>query len=146
MRKFALAVFAALLIATGALAITTSGDAQTPRPPHDFVLFDGTNPGSDDGVRCGSRAPYEIMGSFRAINGDATLKVTFNDGDFVKYPVPDDTAFSFTQAAGANENDLRVIITQDTTDSDGETTNGKLVGWLSASRHSGDNRVICREN
>ena len=43
-----------------------------------------------------------MYGSFRAINADAVLWVTFQDGDFVDYPIPQDTSFSFQQAAGTS--------------------------------------------
>jgi hypothetical protein len=97
----------------------------------DFALFDET--GGDFSVSCGSAVTgtnqnnkaYEVHIAMRAINGDAVMRVTFVDGDFVDFPIPDGTSFSMSQAAGG------------TPAVDGEVTvtsvgAGQLVGWMSA--------------
>jgi hypothetical protein len=78
-----------------------------------------------------------VCGSFRAINGDAVLRVTFQD-DFVEYPIPDNTSFSFQQVAGTSAGvDQKISVT-----SEGD---GQLVGWLGASQLAGTGTlVICR--
>lgn len=118
----------------GVLFMTVGGRATAAGPPHDFALFDGTNPASVD-IRCGSSGPFEVMGSFRAHTNDAVMRVTFSDADFVDYPIKADTSFSFTHAAGSNQFDRKIVVTEQT---------GNLVGWMSASRHSGDKKVLCR--
>lgn len=65
------------------------------------------------------------------------MRVHFQDGDFVDYPIPQDTSYSIQQVAGTTANiDERIRVTSVGT--------GDLVGWMSASRLPGtDAKVLC---
>jgi hypothetical protein len=104
----------------------------------DHTLFDETGGDTSAVCRTTTGGAFNVYGSFRAINGDALLRVTFQDGDFVEYPIPNNTSFSFQQAAGTSAGvDQRISVTS--------TGDGQLVGWLSASRLAGTNTLVfCR--
>jgi hypothetical protein len=126
----------AVLSAGMYLAVSPASAALT--KPADHSLFDETS--GDTSVFCRGTGPFNLYGSFRAINGDAVLRVTFQDGDFVDYPIPQDTSFSLQQVAGTTKNvDRKVEFTN------AGTATGLLVGWVSASRLAGTGtRVGCR--
>jgi hypothetical protein len=105
----------------------------------DHALIDQT--GGDTMVRCRTTnsSPFIVYGSFRAFGGAVTMRVLFQDGDFVDYPLAQDQVFSFQQAAGdTNSVDDRIRVTT------APGSAGDLVGWMSASRAPGSaSRVIC---
>jgi hypothetical protein len=94
----------------------------------DHSLIDQT--GGAVFVQCrttNSRA-FEVHATLRAFGGDVTVRVLFQDGDFVDYPVAQDDVLSFSQAAGTtNGVDNRIRIQK----SGGI---GSIVGWMSAGR------------
>jgi hypothetical protein len=105
----------------------------------DHALIDQT--GGDRYVQCrttNSRA-FDVHATLRAFGGDVTVKVLFQDGDFVEYPVAQDDVLSFSQAAGTtNGVDNRIRIVK----SGGA---GSIVGWMSAGRLDGSGAVVqCR--
>jgi hypothetical protein len=136
-KRFAIGVTLALVVCLGLYLTGSSAGAATGKVA-DHTLFDQT--GGDAAAQCRttSGGAFTVYGSFRAINADAVLRVTFQDGDFVDYPIPQDTSFSFQQAAGTSAGvDQRIRVTSVGT--------GNLVGWLSASRLAGSGSlVICR--
>jgi hypothetical protein len=73
------------------------------------------------------------------MSGDVTVRVLFQDGDFVDYPVAQDEVLSFSQAAGTtNDVDNRIRIQK----SGGA---GFIVGWMSAGRLDNSGAfVTCR--
>lgn len=136
MRKYSIfgSITVAVLLAFAAPALAGSiGD------PTDFTLFDQT--GGDTSARCRSTTgdPFEFNASVRAINDDAVMRVTFRDGDFIDYPIPQDTSFSLHQIAGTDVGvDNRLIVTA------APGSVGVLVGWLSAASLADDGEVLCR--
>ena len=102
----------------------------------DHSLFDMTS--GDLGARCRTTtsSPFIVYLSVRAINGPATVRVRFQDGSFVDFPLADNESFSLQQAAGTTngvDNSIRV-----------RSAAGNLVGWMSASRAPGTSSgVLC---
>jgi hypothetical protein len=94
----------------------------------DHALIDQT--GGDVYVQCrttNSRA-FDVHATLRAFGGNVTVRVVFQDGDFVDYPVAQDEVLSFSQAAGTTDGvDNRIRIRK----SGGA---GSIVGWMSAGR------------
>jgi hypothetical protein len=108
-------------------------------PMNDYVLFNGTQASAGD-ARCGSSGPFEVHGSFRAVDtsegdDDALLKVEFADKKSITYPIPEGESFSFTHMAGTGLGDAKVIVSE---------AEGTIVGWLSASRYAGVAKVDCK--
>jgi hypothetical protein len=135
-KRITIAAALLVVVALGLPLIASAGAA--PGKIADHALFDET--GGDTAVLCRTtnEGPFNVYLSFRAINGDAILRVTFQDGDFVEYPIPDGTSFSLQQVAGTSADvDERILVTSEGT--------GQLVGWMSASRLAGtQTRVRCR--
>jgi hypothetical protein len=75
----------------------------------------------------------------RAINAPATVRIRFQDGDFIDYPLAQNESFSLQQAAGTTngvDNAIRAVKAPGSA--------GDLVGWMSASRAPGTStRVLC---
>lgn len=120
------AVLAALALGVYMLAPSASA---SPGKAADHSLFDET--GGDLTVFCRTTngGAFDVHMAFRAIDGDAVLRLTFQDSDYIDYPIPQDTSFSLTEAAGTSFGvDKRV------TASNAGTAPGKLVGWMSAGR------------
>lgn len=137
-------VLGASLAAVAAVGLAVFGGSASGSPAakstlvHDHALIDTT--GGDVSVNCkgvktGTTAtvsPFEFYASLRAFGGDAVARVTFGDGDYVDYPIPNDTSFSLAQAAGGTEDvDKKIVISR------APGSVGHLVGWVSASAHSG---------
>ncbi len=105
----------------------------------DHALFDQTS--GDVGARCRTTtsSPFIVYLSVRAINAPATVRVLFQDGDFIDYPLAQNESFSLQQAAGTTngvDNAIRVRSAPGSA--------GALVGWMSASRAPGTStRVLC---
>ena len=102
----------------------------------DHALFDGTGGDTTVWCRTTNSSPFDVHLAFRAINGDATLRVTFQDTDWVDYPIAQDTSFALTEAAGGTGLvDRKLLVSQA-----GGT--GKLVGWMSAGRMPGTAALV----
>jgi hypothetical protein len=105
----------------------------------DHSLFDQTS--GDVGARCrttNSRA-FIFYLSVRAINAPATVRILFQDGDFIDYPLAANESFSLQQAAGTTDGvDNRIRVRS------APGSAGALVGWVSANRANGTrSRVAC---
>jgi hypothetical protein len=126
-RLIGLAV-ALALVTTISLVVLWPAAGAVPRKIADHALIDQT--GGDIFVQCrttNSRA-FDVHATLRAFGGDVTVRVVFQDGDFVEYPVAQDDVLSFSQAAGTtNGVDNRIRIRK----SGGA---GSIVGWMSAGR------------
>jgi hypothetical protein len=110
------------------LATAGSGGAATEGLLSDHALIDQTGTDTDVFCRSTNGQPFTVYGSFRAFGGDVTMRVTFRDGDFVDYPIAQDTSFSFSEAAGGTPSvDKKIVVST-------SAGAGDLVGWLSASR------------
>jgi hypothetical protein len=124
----------AVLISVAAWALwPAAGVAAGPKTDH--ALFDTTNP-TDTGARCRTTngEPFLFFASVRAFGGAATMRVTFQDGDFIDYTLGADESFSLQQAAGGTagvDNAIRVT-----------AQSGDLVGWVSASRAPGSRAFV----
>jgi hypothetical protein len=114
----------------------TAGSTITRDKIADHSLFDQTS--GDRGAVCAGTGPFEFHVAARAINGDAVMRIRFQDGDFVDYPIADNTSFSLVQAAGDTKGvDRRVAVIS------APSSVGKLVGWVSAYRLPGTSGVGC---
>jgi hypothetical protein len=130
------AATAALIGGIVLLATAGSGGAANSGLLSDFALIDQT--GGDTSVFC--RTPnggaFTVNGAFRAFGGDVTMRVTFKDGDFVDYPIAQDTSFSFSESAGGTPSvDKKIVVS-----TSGGT--GDLVGWMSAARSPGSGSFV----
>jgi hypothetical protein len=115
-------------VAAVALVVLWPASAQTAGKIADHALIDQT--GGDIYVQCrttNSRA-FDVHAALRAFGGDVTVRVVFQDGDFVEYHVAQNDTLSFSQAAGTTDGvDNRIRIRK----SGGA---GSIVGWVSAGR------------
>lgn len=104
----------------------------------DHALIDQT--GGDVRVWCRTTnsSPFNVYLSVRAFGGPVTMRVRFQDGDWVDYPLAQDEVFSLHHAAGGTDgvdNKIRV-------EKAGGT--GSIVGWMSANGLPGSgSRVFC---
>ena len=118
------------------LVVLWPASAQTSGVLSDHALIDQT--GGDTSVACrttNGRA-FEVHATMRAFGGAVTMRVTFQDGDFVDYPIAQDETLSLSQAAGSSAGvDRRIRIST----SGGA---GDLVGWMSAGRLDGSGAFV----
>jgi hypothetical protein len=122
-------VVVSCLVAVGAIGSYAlwpgAGGAAPLTKRSDHALYDETS--GDQQVFCRGNGPFQVHVAMRAINADAVMRVRFLDGDFVDYPIPQDTSFSLTQAAGGTEGvDRRIRVKS------APGAAGALVGWMSA--------------
>jgi hypothetical protein len=137
-RLLGLVVALAVVAAISLVALWPAAGAVTGKIA-DHALIDQT--GGDTFVQCrttNSRA-FDVHATLRAHGGDVTVRVVFQDGDFVEYPVAQDDVLSFSQAAGTSDGvDNRIRIEK----SGGA---GSIVGWMSAGRLDNSGAfVLCR--
>jgi hypothetical protein len=96
----------------------------------DHAFMNQTRPHPVHSMQCGTTdsRPIIVYLAMRAVGGPATMRVTFQDGTYLDYPLKQDQIFSLQEAAGDRDGvDNRITVTR----SDGT---GSLVGWMSASR------------
>jgi hypothetical protein len=105
----------------------------------DHSLIDQT--GGDAAVQCRTTNgnPFNVFGTFRAFGGNVTLRVNFQDGDFVDYSLLLDETLSLEQVAGTSAGvDGKIQITK-------SAGAGSIVGWLSAASAPGSGSlVVCK--
>jgi hypothetical protein len=98
----------------------------------DHSLLDQTS--GDTGARCRTinSRPFIFYLSVRAINAAATVRIHFQDGSFIDYPLAENESLSLQQAAGTTDGvDNRIRVRS------APGSAGSLVGWVSASRVDG---------
>jgi len=103
----------------------------------DHALFDTT--GGDTGAKCSSDKTFEFHLVATAYGGPATIRVTFNDGDWIEFHLNEHSDWiSFTQAAGGTEgvDDVLSVTVE----------SGNVVGWISIRTQNGANPVSPMEN
>jgi hypothetical protein len=117
--------------------VSASG-AETTGLISDHALIDQTGGDTSVDCRATNKQAFIVYGAFRAFGGDVTMRVTFKDGDFVDYPIAQDTSFSLSEAAGGSPSvDKKIVVS-----TSGGT--GSLVGWMSAARSPGSKAfVVC---
>jgi hypothetical protein len=141
MKRIALIVLCVLAVALAAGFAVTRSEAQAGPAGKvaDHSLFDQTS--GDAGARCRTTnsRPFIFYLSVRAINAAATVRIHFQDGSFIDYPLAENESFSLQQAAGTTDGvDNRIRVRS------APGSAGSLVGWVSASRAPGTrSRVAC---
>jgi hypothetical protein len=108
----------------------------------DHALFDGTNPLTEappsGGAECRVRGPgtFHVTVSAHSSGPGGFVRATFEDGDFVQFPIASGASFSFSQSIGGTKGvDRRIRI------SNGNDPSGaQLVGWVSVQ----GKRASCR--
>ena len=131
-RKLSIASLVILLSVTAWSLWPATGSAA--RLTSDHALFDTTS--GDNGARCRTTngEPFLFFASVRAVGVDATMRVTFQDDDFVDYTLAANESFSLQQAAGGTADvDFAIKVTALT---------GDLAGWVSASRAPGSSAFV----
>ena len=118
--KVKIALISVLLLLSAAASARAAGAPAAGGERSDFALFDATN--ADTGARCGARlgsSPNPVAFTYYVAVSNLSaavkfLKVVYADGDFVRYPIPPNSSFSFTQAAGgtANVDDLITVLSE----------------------------------
>ena len=132
-KKFLVPAIVALTLAAASSVATADNEGKKNSASggerSDFALFDGTNASDPDaGVSCGARLSNEKdngKGSAIAFtysiavsnfsNDTAFLRVTYGDGDFVRFAVPANSSFSLNQSAGGTKGvDDKIVVTSET--------------------------------
>lgn len=134
-KKFLVPAIIALTLTAAASAATTDSSESKKNSAaggqrSDFALFDGTNASDPDaGVSCGARISGEngngnnssaiaftysvAVSNFS--NDAAFLRITYADGDFVRFAVPANSSFSLNQSAGGTKGvDDKIKVTSET--------------------------------
>jgi hypothetical protein len=96
----------------------------------DHAFMDQTGPHPDHSMQCGTTdsRPIIVYLAVRAVDGAATMRISFQDGTHLDYPLKRDQIFSLQEAAGDRDGvDNRITVTK-------SAGPGSLVGWMSASR------------
>ena len=109
----------------------------------DFALFDGTNPTTEappfGGAECTVKhaATFYVTVTAHSSGPSGFVRATFQDGDFVQFPIQSNGSLNFTQAIGGTKGvDTRIRISNG-----GDAAGARLVGWVSV---LGDEKVKCQ--
>ena len=96
-----LAAMAGVMVAVLAM---TPGVSEAKKKKTDHALLCRGSCGGDTAIYCGLRKagkPYNLHISASTFGaGAGTVRITFRDGDFITFEVPDGESFSITQALG----------------------------------------------
>ena len=114
-----------LLVATAAAAKADTSD---------FALFDGTTNLADSGAVCSANSAFTYNVAVANWGADGEVRITFKDGDIIRFPLASGASFAFTQAAGSKGRADRAI----------RVSNGGSPAQLSGSMSaSGQGRPTC---
>jgi hypothetical protein len=69
----------------------------------DFALFDGTNPANqpDSGAVCRAHSAFTYHVVVANWGADGEVRITYKDGDIIRFPIAAGASFAFSQAAGS---------------------------------------------
>jgi hypothetical protein len=97
----------------------------------DHAFMDQTGPNPDRSMECGTTnsRPFLVFIAGRAVGGSVTMRIRFQDGTYMDYPLKRDQVFSLQEAAGDKDGVDNVI-----TVAKAPGGTGSLMGWMSASR------------
>ncbi len=67
----------------------------------DFALFDGSNPANqpNSGAVCSANSAFTYHVTVANWGPNGEVRITYKDGDIVRFPIAAGASFSFTQAA-----------------------------------------------
>lgn len=88
-----LAIVVLLLLASVTVAVADSSD---------FALFDGSNPANQPnaGAVCSAKASYTWHLAVANFGGAGFVRITFKDGDFIRFPIAAGGTLTMSQAGG----------------------------------------------
>src|SRR5437899_3321136 len=68
----------------------------------DFALFDGSNPANqpNSGAVCSANSAFTYHVTVANWGPNGEVRITYKDGDIVRFPIAAGASFSFSQAAG----------------------------------------------
>jgi hypothetical protein len=95
---------AGLLIPFGFWTVASADDDGSQKT--DFAFFDGTNPATEappmGGAECSVKGPATLHASVSAHSSgpDGFVRLTYQDGDWVQFPIKSDGVLQLTQAIG----------------------------------------------
>lgn len=81
------------------LGLTTGASADQ----SDFALFDGSNPANQPnaGAVCAANSAFTYHVVVANWGSDGEIRITYKDGDIVRFPIKAGASFAFSQAAGS---------------------------------------------
>jgi hypothetical protein len=102
-RWLRLAVTTIALLATSGVASADTAD---------FALFDGTNPANqpDSGAVCYANNAFTYHVAVANWGGDGEVRITYKDGDIVRFPIRAGASFAFSQGATGKGADKAVRV------------------------------------
>lgn len=109
----------------------------------DFAFFDGTNPATEappfGGAECTVKGPATLHASVTAHSSGPSgfVRLTYQDNDWVQFPIASNGSLQLTQAIGGTKNVSRRVRLSN----GGDAAGARLVGSLSA---IGSEKVSCR--
>jgi hypothetical protein len=128
-----LGLAAGLLLASAAAANADTSD---------FALFDGTNPANqpNSGAVCSANSAFTYNVVVANWGPDGEVRITFKDGDLIRFPLASGASFAFTQAAGSKGGADRAV----------RLSNGgspaQLTGSMSASGQGKPTCISCDDD
>lgn len=71
----------------------------------DFAFFDGSNPANqpDAGAVCSANSAFTYHVAVANWGPDGEVRITYKDGDFIRFPIKAGASFAFSQAAGGSK-------------------------------------------
>jgi len=81
------------------LGLGTDASADT----SDFALFDGSNPANqpNSGAVCSANSAFTYHVAVANWGADGEVRITYTDGDIVRFPIKAGASFAFSQAGGS---------------------------------------------
>lgn len=122
-----------------ALALLLASAAVASADTSDFALFDGSNPANqpDSGAVCSANSSFTYHVAVANWGEAGEVRITYKDGDIVRFPIAAGASFAFSQAAGSKGRADRAV----------RVSNGgsaaQLAGSMSASGQGNVNCISC---
>lgn len=93
--------FTCVITLAGLMVLAGMGSASA--DTSDFALFDGTNPANqpDAGAVCSANSAFTYHVVVANWGADGVVRITYKDGDIIRFPIKAGASFAFSQAAGS---------------------------------------------
>ena len=104
MRSVARSLVLSAIVLVTAVSIASADQA-------DFALFDGSNPANQPnaGAVCSANSAFTYHVAVANWGADGEVRITYKDGDIIRFPIKAGASFAFSQAAGAKSGADRAV-------------------------------------
>jgi hypothetical protein len=123
------------------LGVLLASAAAAKADTSDFALFDGTQvANTESGAVCSANSAFTYNVALANWGADGVIRITYKDGDILRFPIAAGASFAFSQAAGSKGRADRAVRISN------EGSGAQLTGSMSAIGQGRPTCISCDED